>query len=442
MKRFALLVSVLAMTATAYAQDASEFKNSGEFRVRYDNFLNKTATKIGKSEAETTARLKWNLGIRKGENVQAFLSLIHNSTFGTGASRNPSGNSTTNPDYTTAGDENTLIVSRAWGWWKASDMVALKVGRFGIEIADGAVFSEDDYFAFPVTHEGLNVAVDTGFAAINVYAVKVAELTTPATSGQPDPETNRYILSMDFKNMPEAIKMANVHVVQTNTDAVDDATVGSGSANWQHVGLTVGGDAANVLYKGTAAFQMGSFDKTTGNDQKISANMFDLMVGYQLPATMGLKFMLGYHMDTGDDSGTTDKTEKYQSMSYDSHNYAGLMDLISWGNLTDISFGATMMPADDMEVGLGVHMFSLTTDKDTITAGPAWDGGTAPTLKAGEKALGNEIDLHANKSYANDIKAGVRLGMFMPGAAIKDAATTPKQDENIMEAMLQASIGF
>lgn len=437
MKRFALLVGALAVSASAHAQDAAEFKNSGEFRVRYDNYLNKTATDNSQGEAETTARLKWNLGVRKGENIQVFASLIHNSTFGTGDSRNPSGGGTTNADLNSVGDENALVVSRAWGWWKASDMVALKVGRFGIEIADGAVFAEDDYFAFPNTHEGLNAAFDTGFAAINLYAVKVAELAQGANNS--DPETNRYILSFDLKNMPEAIKMANVHVVQTNKDSTDDAAAAGselGAANWQHIGLTVGGDAMNILYKGTAAFQMGTFSKTTAQDTKLSANMFDLMVGYQMPETMNMKFTLNYHQDSGD-SSADDKVETYQKLSYDSHNYAGLMDVVDWGNLTYIALGFGMMPAEDIEVGLGYYMFTATKDAAS-DYGPAWNGAVSEKLD--DKNIGSELDVYANKSYANDIKVGARFGMFMPGARLKDAAV--KQDKNMMEAMLQASIGF
>jgi len=433
MKRYALLVGVVAMTAaTAYGADA-EFKNGGEFRVRYENDVNRSGQEASLQQANTQARLKWNVTARKGEKTQAFLSLIHNSQFGTGTGgTNGTMGAATNVD-TTGGtavtQKDALVVSRAWGWWKASDSMSLKVGRMGIEIADGAVFSEDDYFAYPNTFEGLNAAFDTGFAGLNFYAVKNAELA-PALNNT-DPENNMYILSADLKNMPEVVKMANVHIVQTNTD-----DTGTGSANWEHIGLTFGGDAGAIMYKVTGAMQMGSFAKTAAVDQKISASMWDLMVGYGMPETMGLKLSLGYHMDSGDDSAGDDKQEAYQTMAYDSHNYAGLMDIISWGNLTDMAINASLMPMEDLETGLSYHMFSKTKENGATTTGKGY-AGPAPGAK---KDLGNEIDLFANKSYGNDMKIGARIGMFMPGAAIKDV--NANTDKTLTDFLVQASMGF
>ncbi|MES2965482.1 MAG: alginate export family protein [Bdellovibrionota bacterium] len=434
MKRIALLVGVLAMTAAANAQDA-EFKNGGEFRVRYENDVNRTGQEAGLQQANTHARMKWNVTARKGEKTQAFLSLIHNSQFGTGTGgTNGTMGAATNVDTTsgTATNQgNSLVVSRAWGWWKASDSVALKVGRMGIEIADGAVFSEDDYFAYPITFEGLNAAFDSGFAAFNFWAVKTAE--NAPNNNNSDPETNRYILSADLKNMPEVVKMANVHLVQTNADQ----TAGAGSANWQHLGFTFGGDAGAIMYKATGAFQMGQFAKTAAADQKINANMFDVMVGTAMPETMGLKVSLGYHMDSGNDgAATADKTELYQTLSYDSHNYAGLMDVVQWGNLSYLNLNASIMPAEDLETGIGFYMFSKTKENGGVTAGPGYNGPAA----GAKKDLGNEIDLFANKSYGNDMKIGARIGMFMPGAAIKDA--TPGTDKTLTDFLVQASMGF
>lgn len=439
MKRFALLVGALAISASANAQDA-EFKNAGEFRVRYENDMNRTGLENGQGQANTNARFKWNLTARKGEKTQAFLSLIHNTTFGAG--RNDATNAAApagSIDTGAGASENSLVVSRAWGWWKASDAVAFKVGRMGIEIADGAVFAEDDYFAFPIAHEGLNAAFDTGFAALNLYLVKQAELTAGAGTTSTDPEQNLYILSADIKNMPEAVKVANVHVVQMQKDSLDDATAGQGSINAQHLGLTVGGDVGAIMYKGTAAFQFGSADKTTAQDVKQSANMFDLMVGYSMPETMGLKISAGYHMDSGDDNAADDKNETYNTMFYDSHNYAGLMDIVNWGNLSYFNVNASIMPSEDTEVGVGYYMFSKTKDNGTSNFGPGV--AAAPTLAAGKKDLGSELDLFVNRSYGTDVKVGARFGMFMPGAAIKEGVT-PNADKTMMDVMLQASLGF
>lgn len=441
MKRVALLVAaVAATTATAKAAEDVEFKQSGEFRVRYFNDINATGQEASGQKADTTGRFKYNVSARKGESLQAYASFLHNAQFG--AQRSFSG------EYADA-----LLVSRAWGWWKASDSLSFKVGRFGIEIADGAVFAENDWEDVPVAHEGLQLAWDFDFAKLNAFAVKTHDnnKTGAATNaGDPssDPERNFYMLSLDIKNLPEAIKMANVHFIQMNQDqyATGAAPTGlqAGYMNAQHVGFTVGGDVSNIMYKGTAAFQFGTFNKddrtTPATDQKLSANMFDLMVGYSMPETLGLKVSAGFHQDSGAEAGSDMK--QYQPMYYDKHNYAGLMDVVRWGNLTYWNLNASVLPVEDLEVGAGFYMFSRTKDSGTTTLGERYSGISTATgsVAEGEKDLGSEVDVYANKSYDNNLKIGARFGAFMPGTYLKDGEV--KVDKTLMQAMLQASLEF
>jgi hypothetical protein len=390
MKRLALIVSAIAMTATAYAQDATEFKNGGEFRVRYENFFNKSGMDNSMPEQHTDARLKWDMNIRKGEKLQAHVTLLHNARFGGAAS---------NADYydngytVAASSNNVLNVNRAWGWWRATDAVSFKVGRIGIEFADGAVFSENDWQAVPVAHEGLDIAFDTSFAMFNLYGIKTREAVTSNAStgyvGNSDPEANYYMLTADLKNMPSAIKMANVHLI----DLMDDgAAATTGTTNLQHIGATVGGDVA------------------------VSA---------------------GYHMDSGDDNATDDKNNAYNPLFYDRHNYAGLMDVLTWGNLTYYNINASIMPMEDLEAGLGVYMFSKTKSGGGTTFGRGIASGATTS---NDSPIGSEVDLFANKSYGPDLKIGARYSMFMEGDAMKNAPV--KREKMAHEAYLQASIAF
>lgn len=457
MKRFALLVSALAMTATAHAQDATEIKNGGEFRLRYENFFNKSFQDADTArEQHVDSRLKWNVNVRRGEKLQANVSLLHNARFG-GGSPTDNGVPANQVEYQ-SGDNNSVVVNRAWGWWRATDAVAFKVGRIGIDFADGAVFSENDWQPVSYAHEGLNVAFDTSFAMFNVYAVKLAELARPAGQGQTDPEANYYMATMDLKNMPEAIKTANVHAIAVVGDAtgVSDGTgtlptaaAQDGAQNWQHVGATVGGDVIGIMYKGTVAFQFGDIAKAPDGDTSLSANMFDLMVGYGLPEVMGFKISAGYHQDSGTDAGSTDN-KTYQTLFYDRHNYAGLMDVVNWGNLTYWNVNASITPTDDIEVGLGYYMFNKTEAAGGTNFGygaatrTSTIGGTqASTVATGGTSddLGSEVDVFVNKTYGNDFKIGVRYSAFMPGDAIKQS-TTPEAGETAHMAFLQTAFTF
>lgn len=441
MKRFALLVAALAVMASGFAAKAAddvEFKNSGEFRVRYSNYMNSTGQEASGQKAGTHTRFKLNISARKGDKFQAFLGLAHVNVFGYAA---PSGTGRAGTDTvsgTTINTNNTLLATRAWGFWKASDMVSLKVGRFGLEVADGSVLAENDWEYYPVWHDGALVVTDTSFATLVFAATKVAELT-PSAGKSSDPEENVYGVVADLKNMPEFVKMANVTIL---ADVKDEEA--AGARNVQHVSVHFGGDVSNVLYKVTAAMQSGILSKTAAAEVKQAASMYDLMVGYQMPDMMGSKITFGYHMDSGNTSAAADKSETYMALYYDAHNYGGLQDVVRWGNLTYMNVNASMKPMDDLEVGLGYYMFSRTSDKDTTN--PFAKGryatalGTTTDFKADAKDIGSELDLYANKSYEGGLKMGFRVGMFTPGAFMKDGSV--KHDKPLMEAGLQASLAF
>jgi len=431
MKRIVMLVAALGVASSAYAADDSEIKNSGEFRLRYQNLMNNTGLKDAKDGAAGfTQRLKWNANVRKGENLQAFVGVLHNAAWGV------FGGNFSNDNGGQPGTDE-VIVSRAWGWWKTSDALSFKFGRQGMEIADGAVFSENDWEAVPVSLDGVVATWDMDFAKFNFFGLKIKDYIG-GTGLSADPERNFYGVSADLKNMPEAIKMANLHVIQDNRDEVDALNARSS----QRFGLTVGGDTMNILYKATLAYVIGEEkDRSTpGTETKadIDAMMYDLMVGYAMPDVMGLKITAGYHSDSGQKAGST-KIQKYDPLFYDRHNYAGLMDVFDWGNLTYITLAASVMPSDSVEAGIAGYLFSKTQSADTpsYARGGTWLSGSAGTA---DKDLGTEIDLWANKSYDNGFKIGARYGMFMPGKSFKNE--TPERKETAHELFLQASLNF
>ncbi len=444
MKRLVLAVATLGVAVSVSAADDVEMKHSGEFRMRYHNMMDSTGVKDAKdSMAGLNHRFKWNVTARKGESLQAFLSLIHNGGWGhDAATGNPDGHTAT-PDG--IGDsQNMVLVNRAWGWWKSTDMLSFKFGRFGIEIADGAVFAESDWGPIPTAHEGVMGAWDMDFAKVSFFGVKTDEFgNLPAAALTNDAERNLYGASLDFKNMPEAIKMANFHFVQEVQDE-HAASPGGGARNTQRLGLTVGGDTMNLLYKATAAYVTGKEkDRVAAGanpSYDINSMMYDLMLGYSMPDTMGLKITAGFHSDTGDKTGTATKDESYDPFYYDGHNYAGLMDVVGWGNSTYMNFNVSMMATETLEAGVGYYMFSRTTNEDGVNFGDSYSTALGALALGTDKAIGSEIDVFVNKAYENGFKIGVRYSAFMPGKSLKDA--TPKTDQTMSDLFLQASLNF
>lgn len=449
-----LLIAVLSViwVSKAFAQE-TEVKYSGEFRARYQNHRNTTAQQTDTTTNQSTDktdvdhRFKLNLSARKGESLQAGLTLLHAS--GWGEANDPAA-----PTAATGGtgipssrDEfdrnNSALVNRAWGWWKANDSLSFRFGRVGIEFADGSVFSENDYEQFPVAHDGLLAFWDINLGRFTFLGVKNREFGAGTLTG--DAEENMYGFAFDFKNVPSFIKMMNVHFLQITQDETGTAPLTTRD-NRQHLGFAMGGDFFGFLYKGSGAYQLG---KTEGNASgtAYSANnnawMVDLLAGYQAQNFSGFKLTAGYHADTGD-KNTSDrgKNEAYNPLFYDRHSYAGLMDVLRWGNLTYWSANLSLIPVDDLETGISYLDFTRSSTGTAVTAatyGPFYSLADVTT----EKNLGSEVDVYVNKTYASSgfVISG-RFGMFMPGAAMKDQAIVPPRNQNIYQWFLQGAMVF
>ena len=434
MKRLVLLAGALAVTTAAHAADETDFKANGEYRVRYFNDMTPTGIKDQPGNvSDVEGRMKLGLTLKKGEKFQAHVTLLHGTLMGDATGLN------TGNTHTTWNANNGLLVNQAYGSWKAGESYSLRAGRFNVELGGGEFFSADGWNLSPTTHEGFLGIFDTDFASVAAALITAAEKGT-AVSADSDPEHHNVIVSADFKNMPEAVKTANLTLVQMSK--TETSTPASGAMNAQHIGVTVGGDMSNVFWKAVYAMQMGVASKTAAAESKFAGNMFDVTVGYSMPDTMGMKMWANYHSDSGDDDATDDKNNNYQALYYDSHKFAGLMDVFGWGNLTYWNVGASMAAGDDLEVGLGLYGFSKSKENSgTLNASgndrfAAFRGGAA----AAKADLGMELDVWASKKYASNFSIDANLGMFMPGAAFKDA--TPKRDASIMQLMLAGTMMF
>ena len=312
----------------------------------------------------------------------------------------------------------------------------IKAGRFNIDFGGGEFISSDDHKLIPITHEGLALGYDLDFAKALVALVKDKELTA-APGMDSDPEQHRFMVGIDLKNLPEFLNTASLSF--SNFNRSENAAP---SANLQVYGLTLGGEAAGLDYRAVLGMQSGIAAKTAALEVKNDAMMYDLRVGYSMPETMGLKVWANYHSDSGDDDAADSKNSRYNGLYYNSHKFAGLMDIFGWGNLTYWAVGADIAPAEDMTVGLGLYGFSKTKEKDNTINGTNNDrfGGLRGGMANDKADLGMELDVYAQKKYANGLIIDAMVGAFMPGAAFKDA--TPKREATIIQAMLTGTLTF
>ena len=66
-----------------------------------------------------------------------------------------------------------------------------------------------------------------------------------------------------------------------------------GAQNWQHIGVAVGGEFRQVFYRGSAAYQLGTFNQAVSIDEKLNATMLDALVGYAIRDFMVLRCLSG-----------------------------------------------------------------------------------------------------------------------------------------------------
>ena len=116
------------------------------------------------------------------------------------------------------------------------------------------------------------------------------------------------------------------------------------------------------------------------------------------------------------------------------------MDIFGWGNLTYWAVGAEVAPAEDMTVGLGLYGFSKTKENGGVLG---TNNDRFAGLRGGlanKSDLGMELDVYAQKKYANGLVIDALVGAFMPGAAFKDAAA--KKEATVIQAMLAGTLTF
>ncbi len=465
MNYFKLAAIIAAQFVTlhfAAAAEDTEIKFSGDFRARYENYQNPSAVyNASDSEAHVTDRLRLNTALRKGENLTAGLSLIHSAEWGshTGVAdsslnSNGSGNSSDGTKDGVNDSQNMILVNRAWGAWKYSNVVNFQFGRIGFPIADGTVMSGNEWEQIPISQDGFVANWEVNFGRFQFFTIKTNEYGPGYISH--DAERNLYGISLDIKTLPEWIKVLNAHFIQivkdeTGTGATSSpAYLAGAKVNEQRVGATLSGDKGRFLYRLSGAYVFGQ--AVTQNPAQVTLNiseyMMDSTIGYNWNSSQSFKTLVGFHMDSGSKDLSTTEAHGYESFYYDTHLYGGFMDVIRWGNLTYASGALVYNPTDDIELGLHYFYYAHTVKSDTsaasgATASPTQFGPEYKTLVASPSVteLGQEVDLDIKKSFDSGLKFEGVAAAFAPGGALK-SATDPKQDRIIFEYFAQASIEF
>lgn len=459
MKRILAAAIIVACVPAAKAQDKgkSEISYGAEYRVR-DTW---TQNQNGNDQVKPTNsngidhRFKLDLGFKASEKFSAMLTLLHNATWGdNGTIGNYSDTDTSTGDGENAG----IAVNQAFATWMMAEDLNFKIGRMNFGFGDDSVMAIDDWQATPTSFEGAIGNYEAEFGRFQLFAFKYKEYdfktdgTVGGSTGS-DPEHNAYGIVFDLKSMPEILKMVNAYLIQDIADPVSTAA-GAGTVSGT---TTTGQQGQNILRYGAAVglgfsifdFKLG-YNAVTGKNYNYTAGVKDghtaeqtMMqgeVGVNFAEFMGSRVYVGYHQDSGDKDATDPDDRQYDAYFYDSHAYAGLMDLVGWGNLTAMTVGASLKPSDSTDLGVAYHMFSK-TEKAGVSQG-ALVGGAINTGTAAKEKIGDEIDLWASHKYEGGFATVLRLGYFTPGQALKDGAMTTKKDDAVAQIMVEGKFTF
>lgn len=479
-KLFAVVaLAVLAGNVATADDKGTEFKFGGEVRTRYSVTNNGTFSDGGApSESHFQQRNQFHVNAITSDKLQAYFNFLHATLWGSGVPAGASAGGYASA-YTTglgagshgtaAAGSNTLLVHEAWMWWKLSDMLSLKAGRSTMTYGDGLVFSKFDWASVPYNFEGLMGRFSWDFLDLDVGGGKFADAGLTTARGT-DTEINGWLVYGAFKNLPDVLKAVDLFLLQIMGDAGTGTTAtfvpgvatlnttygGVGSWNVMTIGGRVKGEVSMVDFRLDGAFQNGKMKSVAAGigDGEFGGMMFDAEVGVNFPEFMKGRAYVGYHMDSGEEtptSGNNTKIEGYQPLFYDNHTYAGRMDLVGFGNLTDISVGLGLSPSDDTTLGLEVSLLSRSTDKGlptvlargegvSTTINTSIVGGTYVATNT-EKNLGTEIDVWAKHDYGHGLSVMGRFGYLTLGDYFTKGVTTGIT-KNAMQFVAQATYNF
>lgn len=446
-----LLIGLALVTAASgYARaEGTEFKWGGEVRQRYTLTNNATFSEGSSfTDSNWLQRNKLHVTAITSDKLQAHFSLLQANVWGSngfvGDAAYTASTTTTFPTGVPAARTaaSTLGVHEAWVWWKVTDSFSLKTGRMSGTKGNGLIWSENDWQANPYHKDGLYGNMTWDFMDLGLGGGKLADSGAASAKTQwsnvggttTDSEVNYYALMLSFKELPDFLKNANVFALQINGDAgqgggtfAPSVSAAGGSWGLTTYGLGLGGDVSMIDYGVDVAMQNGKQKSVLagGTDTTFEGTMFNLEVGANFPEFMKGRFHIGYHMDSGNDSTTTDKNKAYQPLFYDMHKYAGNADIWGFGNLTDITVGLALTPMEATTVGLDYHMLTRTTEKAAATElsngfsnrfmVPTGTFSAATPTTNTEKGLGTEIDLWAKHDYGSGFSMLANISLVSLG---------------------------
>jgi hypothetical protein len=174
----------------------------------------------------------------------------------------------------------------------------------------------------------------------------------------------------------------------------------------------------NITLGVEGAFQFGDYYASSTDNDRLRAWAGQFTSEYRFLNSYNAKIGLGYTYLSGDKPSSTERYEGWNPLWEDQTPAEIINVLQSNTNASLLTLSGSMMPREDVTLGL-VYCRSdfakkLGTTSYTPTIGPA--SGYAYSVKTNKKHFGDEVDVYGLYDYTEDVQLKLSAAYFIPGA--------------------------
>ncbi|MCW8850734.1 MAG: alginate export family protein, partial [Melioribacteraceae bacterium] len=353
MKNILLLISVIILTNTAFAQ--SELDVSAQIRARHQlNNKGFNSDIAGNRFSELRTRL--GLKFSPVDNITGFVQLQDSRIYGT-------------EPNTLTGIDNIDLHQAFFSVNNIFDLpVNLKLGRMELSYGPQRLIGA-------VGFHNVGRSFDGGVLQLITKNIDVDFFTAQTNESFEAGDTNDFSLFGAYGSL----KIAKNYKIQPFI--IGEMLKGSEISRYT-LGLYVNGNIGGLSHEVEGAYQLGSAAK----DVDISAYMFALNLKYSFNSTVKPAIGVGVDYLSGDDGQDADKFKVFNTLYATNHKYYGFMDyFLNIPNdtdglgLMDMHVKAEVSPVNKIKTAIAFHLFNANEDFTLV------DGKTSTSF-------GSEID--------------------------------------------------
>lgn len=322
-------------------------------------------------------------------------------------------------------DNDIFQLLYAHGDWSIGSSFYLHFGRLDLTWGNETLVSRNDDDQKPYSFDGLEFGYDTSDFKISSGVLRVGDWASQTGVTSPDPSENAYFVKLTLKSFFSYIDHIEGYFFRTQGDNYNDGTFQIEGGSFNRLGFSMKGSYKNFFVNADYVNLQGSFNSA----QTLAAGMLQFESGWTWGESKSKKLSLIYHRDSGD-KGSTTESEAYIPLYYNHHRYAGLMDILAWGNLTyyGLRFDWTFRENNNIYIqGLAFSRTSVSDgvrSTDTIGYGVADDfinqDIASNSSGQGAKKLGIEADLVYTRTFTSNVHIEFLAGLFLPGEYFED----------------------